>query len=195
MSKGKHMSTSVRIVLKPEVSLDDVGVVAYDQQWGITSVTRKNESPRRQAWSTPSRNTSITFLEDPYLGLRYIVVKGPEFADVSRIIRSSLACWTIEEALTFLMESGDRDHKIHGIYLVAASSPSVESGTVLEALRTVSHDADPEVRRALLVAMGYLGQWPVVRSIAESLQNNDPDEGVRRDAGYLLEGLDLPDAQ
>ncbi|WP_326606272.1 hypothetical protein OG930_31375 [Streptomyces sp. NBC_01799] len=195
MSKGKHMSTSVRIVLKREVSLDDVGVVAYDQQWGITSVTRKNESPRRQAWSTPSRNTSITFLEDPYLGLRYIVVKGPEFADVSRVIRSSLACWTIEEALTFLMESGERDQKIHGIYLVAASSPTAESRTVMEALRTVSHDADPEVRRALLVGMGYVGHWPVVRSIAESLHNNDPDEIVRRDAGFLLEGLGLPDAQ
>ncbi|QHC25858.1 hypothetical protein [Streptomyces sp. GS7] len=187
------MESTVRVVLKREVGLGDVGVFAYDQHWEIKSITRKGESPRRQVWETRGGDTFVTYLEDPYLELRYIAVQGPQSPSVSRIIHSSLPCWTLEEASQYLLRAHGRDEKIHGIYLLAASSPGEESESILEILRSCSRDGDSEVRRALLVGMGYLGTWAQVRGIAEFMNANDPDETVRRDAGHLLEGLDLHD--
>ncbi|MFI6007772.1 hypothetical protein ACIBAG_02920 [Streptomyces sp. NPDC051243] len=185
------MSTT-RIVLKRDVSRDQVGYVAYDKKWRIQSVTRESESPQRQVWATRDGGTVITFLEDPYLELRYVVVQGAQVAEVAQIIRSSLACWTIEEALEFLRQSHTSDEKIHAVYLTAASAPVDEDPQVVAALQDIARDQDAEVRQALLVGMGYLAGWPIVRSIAHSLKENDPNDDVRRSAEYLLEGLDRP---
>jgi hypothetical protein len=184
------MSNATRIVLKRDVSRDQVGYIAYDEKWRIQSVTRESESPQRQVWITKSGDTVITFLEDPYIGLRYVVVQGAQVVEVAHLLRTSLPCWTIEEALEFLRQSSNSDEKIHAVYLVAAAAPGVEDPQVAAALRNVAREEDPEVRLALLVGMGYLAGWTTVRSIANSLLRNDPNSEVRRSAEFLLEGLD-----
>ncbi|WP_436960259.1 HEAT repeat domain-containing protein [Streptomyces sp. SudanB182_2057] len=186
------MSNATRIVLKRDVSRDQVGYVAYDAKWRIHSVTRESESPQRQVWITKTGDTVITFLEDPYLGLRYVVVQGAQVSEVVHLLRASLPCWTSEEALDFLRQSSHSDEKIHAVYLVAATAPGDEDPQVAATLRNVAREEDPEVRLALLVGMGYLAEWATVRSIANSLVLNDPNDEVRRSAALLLEGLDQP---
>ncbi|MBL1116958.1 HEAT repeat domain-containing protein [Streptomyces sp. 110] len=176
------------------MSRDRVGYVAYGQKWRIQSVTRESESPQRQVWVTKSGDTVITFLEDPYLELRYVVVQGAQVSEIAHTLRSSLPCWTVDEALEFLRQSRTPDERIHGIYLIAASASSEEDSRVVAIFQNLTHDENPEVRQALLVGMGYLESWPIVRHIASSILENDPNTSVRRSAEYLLEGLDQSNA-
>ncbi|RJL35752.1 hypothetical protein [Bailinhaonella thermotolerans] len=189
---GSLAASDTRIVLRREVSRDEFGYFAYDRHWRILRSPRLSEPPpRRQVWSAGA-DTSVTYLEDPYLGLHYVVVQGKSAPQVSHAIRASVPCWTLEEALEFSAVSTDRDTKIHGIHLVTASAPVKQTENVVEYLETLSGDNDPQVRRAVLVGMAYLGGWPAVHRIAESMRDHDPDEGVRIDAGYLLEGISIP---
>jgi hypothetical protein len=183
--------TIVRIALKREVAMADVGYVAYDQEWRIVSVTRKGESPQKQVWDTLRGNTVVTFLEDPHLGLRYLTVEGEDVPAVSSVLNSSLAAWSSEECLRYLENAQNRDEKIYGLYLIAASAPQEVHEATVNLLRQFTLDEESDVRRALLVALGYLGSWASTRAMAESIYDSDPDGTVRRDAGYLLEGLSL----
>lgn len=186
--------SGARIVLKRDVSRDQVGYVAYDKKWHIHSATRESESPQRQVWVTKDGGTVITFLEDPYLELRYLVVQGAQAAEAAQILRSALPCWTIEESFEFLRTARTSDEKIHAVYLTAASAPSNEDPQIVTAIQELARDRHADVRQALLVAMGYLASWSIVRSVARFLKENDPDHDVRRSAEHLLEGLGLPKA-
>jgi HEAT repeat protein len=95
----------------------------------------------------------------------------------------------LDEALEALAGATDAPGIVDGLYFVAASAPPDQDDRVVAALdRAAGHD-DPQVRRAVIVASGYL-PWPPMRALLERLQS-DPDEAVRRDAGIMLEGKDL----
>ncbi|MER6009324.1 hypothetical protein [Streptomyces bluensis] len=183
------MSPAARVVLKGEVTLDDVGVLSWRQDWNTVSFSRKGELPEREVWETMSGDTVITFLGDHITGLRYLVIDGVEEEEVCACVASQLPCWSHEEALEFLSQAGDRDEKIHGIYLSAVSAPFREHGSLADRFGELAADPDPDVRRAVLVGIGYLDPWPSLRDLAMDMKNNDADDGVRRDASYLIEGL------
>lgn len=185
------MSTAVRVVLKRDVTLDDVGVLSWREDWNTISFSRKGELPEREVWETMNGDTVITFLGDHITELRYLVIDGVQQERVRDLVTTRLPCWTHEEALEFLSRAHDRDEKIHGIYLSAVSAPPREWGRLAAKFREISSDSDTEVRHAVLVGIAYLGSWPSLRELATDIQKNDPDEGVRRDAGYLIEGLEL----
>ncbi|MEV5988880.1 HEAT repeat domain-containing protein [Streptomyces sp. NPDC052051] len=185
------MSTAVRVVLHHEVTLEAVGVLSWREDWNTVALSRKGELPEREVWQTKNGDTVITFLGDHITGLRYLVIDGAQQESVLDLVTGQFPCWTHEEALDFLSQARDRDEKIHGIYLSAVSAPFREGGRLAADFREASADPDPDVRHALLVAIGYLGSWPSLRELAASMRSDDPDDGVRRDAGYLLEGLEL----
>jgi HEAT repeat protein len=185
------MSPVVRVVLKREVTLDDVGVLSWREDWNTVSFSRKGELPEREVWETMNGDTVITFLGDHITGLRYLVIDGASEENIRDLVISRLPCWTHEEALEFLSRARDRDEKVHGIYLSAVSAPFQEHGPLAAKFREAASDPHPDVRHAVLVGIGYLGAWPSLRSLAMDMKNNDADEGVRRDAGFLIEGLDL----
>lgn len=185
--RGGEMIDMDRVVLKREVEMSDVRTVAYANNWRMKTITREGDSPIRKVWASRRGDTSITFLEDPYVELRYVVVEGPETSDISRVLRSSLPCWNVEESMRLLLGARDADEMIHAIYLTAVGAPSEESIEIMNAFISLSRNDDPVIRRAILVAMNYIGNWPSARDLVEGIYNNDSDEMVRRDAGYLLE--------
>jgi hypothetical protein len=185
------MSSALRVVLKREVTLDDVGVVSWREDWNTISISRKGEVPEREVWEVMNGGTVITFLGDPIVGLRYLVIDGAEQENIRDLVMDRLPCWTHQEALDFLSRASGRDEKIHGIYLASVSAPPHEQEPLLAKFRELAHDVDPDIRNALLVGIGYLGSWPSLRALATDMKNNDPDENVRRDAGYLIEGIEL----
>jgi len=190
-SERTEVSPAVRVVLKREVTPDDVGVLSWREDWNTVSFSRKGELPEREVWETMTGDTVITFLGDHITGLRYLVIEGGDAERVRALVASRLPCWSHEEALAFLAGAGDRDEKSHGIYLSAVSAPLREHGPLAERFGELAADPDPDVRHAILVGIGYLGSWPSLRGLARDMRRNDPDDGVRRDAGLLSEGLDL----
>ncbi|HEU5161290.1 MAG TPA: hypothetical protein VFU43_30135 [Streptosporangiaceae bacterium] len=186
------MKRDVRIVLKPGVTRDAIGSVGSWHDWWLLSVGREDEKYIRDEWRTSDGETFITYLEDPVVRLPYIVVRGPLAESVGQVIRESLQVWSIEEAEDLLAHAESSSDKVNAIYFLALSS-SEENESVVSALERMSHDNDPRVRRAVVIGIGYLAWWPALRTLLETIRSHDLDEGVRRDAGYVLADLDLPD--
>ncbi|GAA2416635.1 hypothetical protein GCM10010420_53610 [Streptomyces glaucosporus] len=186
------MTVGIRIALKSGVSLESVQAFAWDQNWNITAATREDERPTRFGWETIDGKTSVSYVEDPYIGISYLTVTGVAVEEVSQAVRASLETWTFAEAMSLLAGAVDRDTKIRGIYISAVSAVRREIRELISAYRGLAGDPDADIRHALLVGIGYTGVNVELRALAEDLHRNDPDEEVRRDAGYLIEGLNLP---
>lgn len=187
------MATGIRIAFKPNMELGRMQTFAWGRNWNITGATREDESPTRFSWETMNGGTEIIYLEDPYIGINYLLVKGDSVISIAEDVRSTLDCWSFEEAVLLATGSTDRDAKIRGIYISALSASRNERHRLVSAFGQLSGDADPDIRHALLVGIGYVGPDPRLREIAEELRDNDPDDGVRRDAGLLIEGLGGPE--
>ena len=56
-------------------------------------------------------------------------------------------------------------------------------------IERAAEDEDVQVRRAAIVATGYL-EWPQARELLEGLAGHDSSERVSEDAKLMLEGLD-----
>jgi len=186
------MTVGIRIALKSGVSLEGVQTFAWDQNWNLTAATREDERPTRFGWETVDGRTSVSYIEDPYIGISYLTVTGAAVEKVSQSVRASLETWTFTEAMSLLTGAVDRDTKIRGIYLCAVSAVRREIRELVSVYRGLADDPNADIRHALLVGIGYMGANVELRALAEDLHRNDPDEKVRRDAGYLIEGLDLP---
>ncbi|MGI5526057.1 hypothetical protein ACQEVX_01110 [Streptomyces syringium] len=178
-------------MLKPEVTRDDTATLGWNLGWKLDAVGREGDTPLRDLWSKGA--TSITYLEDPVVQLGYFVVRGPDAAVVAQDVRSALAVCSGEEALELLKRADSRDAKVRAIYLVALTAPFEQNDLVVDAFRRIARDAEVDARHALLVGIGYNGSWPALRELAEAVQREDPEPVVRRDAGLLLEGLNLLD--
>jgi hypothetical protein len=187
------MATGIRIVFKPSVELGPIQTYAWRRNWNITGATREDESPTRFSWETIDGEAEIVYLEDPYIGINYALIKGNSVLSVSDDIRSALDCWSFAEAVSLAAGSADRDAKIRGIYVGALSASRNERDRLVSVFQQLTEDADPDVRHALLVGIGYVGADARLREIAEELRDNDPDDEVRRDAALLLEGLGSPE--
>ncbi|MBO0655498.1 hypothetical protein J1792_22780 [Streptomyces triculaminicus] len=185
------MDLEIRVVLKSEVSRDDTATLGWNRGWKLDAIGREGSSPLRDLWSKD--DVSITYIEDPVVQLRYFVMRGPEARDVARDVREALAVWSVDETLGLLTRASGRDAKIHAIYLVALTASFDQDEQIVAAFRRVAQDGEVDARHALLVAIGYLASWPALRELAETIQREDPAPAVRRDAGFLLEGLDLAD--
>lgn len=183
------MGVGMRIALKPHVSLRDVQTFSVDQNMNITAATREDETPTRFGWETLDGATSLDYLEDQITGVSYITLKGDEIAFLSEEIHGNLATWSFREAVQLISADRDRDSIIQGIYVSAISAARKDIPAISTAFRSVVRHPDREVRRALLIGIGYATVSSELREIAESMRNSDPDEDIRLDAGYLLVGL------
>lgn len=183
------MAVGIRIAFKPSVQLGRMQTFAWDRNWNITGATREDEAPTRFSWETVDGGTDIVYLEDPYIGVNYLVITGDSVVPVAEDVRSGLDCWTFEEASSHASGSADRDAKIRGIYIGALSASRGERDRLVSTFQQLAGDPDPIIRHALLVGIGYVGPDARLRGIAEELRDNDPDDEVRRDAELLLEGL------
>ncbi|SDX77738.1 hypothetical protein SAMN05216215_10152 [Saccharopolyspora shandongensis] len=184
-----------RIALKNETSRADVSAFAWHRNWDIEGPGREGDEPFRQVWSTlPDMRTVVTYLEDPFVDLRYLAVHGPDAEATCAAIHRGLQTWHLDEALDFLASAGDRDEKVHGVYVTAVTAPpGEEDERILAAFRAVSGDDEVDARHALLIGIAYLGHWGSLRALATELHRDDDTASARRDAGFLLEGLDLPE--
>lgn len=183
------MAAGIGIAFKPSVQLARMQTFAWDRNWDITGATREDESPARFSWETVDGGTGIVYLEDPYIGVNYVVITGDSVVPVAEDIRSALDCWTFEEVVSQATGSTDRDAKIRGIYIGALSASAAERDRLVSTFQQLAGDSDADIRHALLVGIGYVGPDVRLRHIAEGLCVNDPDDEVRRDAELLLEGL------
>jgi hypothetical protein len=179
-----------RLLVRDEAPPHVLSELAADDGWLLDGVVEPSPGvPGQEIYLTDRDGTMGYLMDDPVLGVRYLLLEGPDADALADELGGRPGFMPLDEALEALAGATDAPGIVDGLYFVAASAPPDQDDRVVAALdRAAGHD-DPQVRRAVIVASGYL-PWPPMRALLERLQS-DPDEAVRRDAGIMLEGKDL----
>jgi hypothetical protein len=182
-----------RLLVREDAPMHVMGELAAELDWVLADYLEPGPGqPEEEIYDTGRPGTRAHFLADPVLGVRYLFLHGPAAGELADELSGRAVFMPVGEALDALASANDRDDPVgmvDGLYFVAASAAPDQDDRVVAALdRAAGHD-DPQIRRAVIVASGYL-PWPPMRALLERLQS-DPDEAVRRDAGIMLEGKDL----
>ena len=182
-----------RLLVRENAPPHVMGELAADLDWVLEEYIEPGPGrPEEEIYDTGRPGTHGRFLADPMLGVRYLFLQGPDAGELAEELSGRPVFMPVDEALGALASAGDRDDLpgiVDGLYFVAASAPPDQDDRVVAALDRAAVHLDPQVRRAAIVASGYL-PWPAMRALLERLRS-DADEAVRRDAAIMLEGKDL----
>jgi hypothetical protein len=181
----------LRLPLKESAERDDVDSLAVDHNWMLYDVIpRTEETPRETIWLTEDEAVTIHFIEDHLIDINYFLLEGvsDRVQKISELIQSNLQIYSLKEIESFAKTASNENDIIRALYYSAACSSSSFNKNLFSIIKSGIESEEGEVRRAAIVAMGYLA-WPEVKSYLEALRDNDLDKKVRRDAKLMLEGL------
>lgn len=181
-----------RLVLKGDVSREEVDQAARTLDWlWWQDVDRTAERPRETIWVTPDHESRVHYIEDFLIGLNYLLFEGPRADELASAALElpTLSVYPHDEVVAIGRVADSRDGLIQAVYLAGvAGLPGRPDDELLEVFRKCFASDDDDVRHAAIAATGYAG-WPQLVDELERLVGSDPDEGVRRDAQLMLDGL------
>lgn len=82
-------TANIRIPLKSSVTRLDVERLAGWEYWNIAYASRVGEKPVTRAWEGDD-GTEIVYLEDPYIGIHYVITAEKSAESVARRSRASI---------------------------------------------------------------------------------------------------------
>lgn len=177
-----------RVVLRPEVTVDDIEEAALDLDWLLVrNWPASDERPYEDMYVDRDEETVIHYLDDNLVGLRYLVIKGPDADTIERDARELLPTYRPDDATKAWTTAATLEQKTQAVHLLALATDPKERASAVEALQSAAADPDPRVRRAVILASTYVG-WPELRTLLSALAE-DSDESVHRDAQLASEGL------
>lgn len=178
-------SSATRIVLRQHVTDDDVQGVAWDLDWNAISVGDRKQATWVDAWATVDGATSIHYVHDGPIGMRYFMVRGRDVVGVAQRIVDTCPTWTLANALDTARLATERDDRLIAVYAMALTAPDDPDPAVSSELRRAAADPDPGIRQSVVIATTYLG-WPDLVTVVEELQRADPVDDIRHNAGIML---------
>lgn len=186
-------ASKIRVVLRPEVTLDDIEEAALDLDWlFLRNWPASEERPYEDLWVDRDEQTSIHYIDDHLVSVQYLLISGPDARTVETEAREALSTCGPADATNAWQHASTRAERVEAVYLLALATDPADYTSAAELLRAAASDGDPEVRRAVILAATYVG-WPELRAVLAELEERDPDESVRRDARFALEGLNMQD--
>lgn len=185
----------VRIVLDSSVTEDDLDPFFVDPyNWMIKErIAQKGDQPREYIYGTEDLKNDIHFISDHKIGVKYLLVSGPDAKHIEQYLRESrLLSWhpdaIIERARDSKLSREDRRQALYHLAL-----DKMERGFDQETLDIYSKamtDADSFVRASAVLGSAYLA-WPQLAKPLRPLATDaEPDAGIRKDAALLVGRLD-----
>jgi hypothetical protein len=179
-----------RAVLGDEVTRDDIDDVMRDEGLQLTNVIPGSDGVPPQLIFAADESDYLHLVEDARLGVVYVVAAGPSGDRLLARVRTKLPCLEDDalEALDDLLGRPDVD--------VAAVRPGLaacvlchpaEPRTPGRLSRALGY-ADPEVRRAALVAATYAPSRALYAALAKIRDGDDVVE-LRGQAARLLDAI------
>jgi hypothetical protein len=190
---GSPAQRKLRVVLRPDVTADDVDDAALDLDWSLVGHwDATDERPYEDRYLDPTERTSVSFVDDTYVGLRYLVVSGPDLEPVAAEAREMLPTVPAAEALAALAGARTSADRAAAVPAVALAADPDDRASAAAALREAALEGDDEVRLAVVRASTYVG-WPELREVLATLRDSASGPAVRHLAGVALDGLALQD--
>jgi hypothetical protein len=170
------------------VSEDQVDEVSLDLGWiPLGSRPASDTSPYERVWLDEVAEVYVHYVWDDLLALAFLLLQGRDVRTVEQEIQAALPIHTYDEVLAELRSASGREAVIDAIARLAALRPSEDAG-VAELLRGMANDDDPEIRRAVVTAAGYL-EWPALLALLTRLREDDADQTVRDEAATVLDAI------
>ena len=116
-------SSATRIVLRQHVTDDDVQGVAWDLDWNAISVGDRKQATWVDAWATVDGATSIHYVHDGPIGMRYFMVRGRDVVGVAQRIVDTCPTCTLANALDTARLATERDDRLIAVYAMALTAP------------------------------------------------------------------------
>ena len=181
------MIERIKIAVQPAVSMDDLDLLAWRDNWDMVDLlTRTPERPREVIYAAGD-DVHVHYIEDYVLGVDYIVLEGERAAKVAATIRTKLDTLGLDEIVAQLAAAKDRAQKVQALHVLAAAAPREYDPAVFETITRALRDSDPEVRFAAALATAY-AEWREFRAPLADVAMHDTDVVVRREVGLLLDG-------
>jgi hypothetical protein len=144
-----------------------------------------DDGVHEEVWATPDQRSAVNYLEDPILGLSYIVMRGDPHGRLTHAMASRIQIFSPEEAIEFAVQEVDTRPQVEAIYRLAAMFPEHDP-QVMEIFRAyATKSGDPTVREATVNAVGYW-RWPELESLLEDVLRLDDNAGVKERARAVL---------
>jgi hypothetical protein len=179
-----------RVVFKDADATDGLDRIAYEESWELdASIPRTPTSPKELVWRVDDGATCVRFVDDFLIERTYATIAGPQRDAVSAKVRSRIASYDFVDVREEVERARSRDELVGAAYLVGVAAPPTCERPWLELLQRLLSSENSDVRRAVIVACGYL-EWPELQSLLSDVESGDPDSGVRDDAALMREGLE-----
>jgi hypothetical protein len=177
-----------RFVLVDSCAVEDIDTVAWAQLWSLHDCKpRISGQLYEKIWLTEDQKSSIHYVEDPLIGVKYIHIDTLTPAAVARIIEF-LPVVTSDETIAVLETSTDVPSYVSALYRLGVGAPSEFDPQTFGLIVDSLLHSDARVRRAAVLATGYVG-WREFKEPLERLRTNEPDAEVRQLADRLLASL------
>ncbi|MGE6761496.1 HEAT repeat domain-containing protein [Corallococcus interemptor] len=181
----------IRLVLKDEASRGKVTNFVWKKGWTLHDFKPgSDQEPYEYIWYPRDRKkTFIHYVEDPWVGARYIALMGEDREPVIEQIRAALPTYGREEFLLHLKEAKSPEELARWVDLAGvAAVPDTFDPEVFARFQAAAHHPDPNVR-AEVTRAAVFAAWREFKGLLEELRTQDSEEEVRRRADIALQAL------
>jgi hypothetical protein len=180
------MTNDLRLVLKSNVTRDDISGIAWQEDWELFDIIKQDEhNPFRKIWVTRNEQSGIHYIEDFLLELPYLEIKGENQEKLGDVIRSKIGIYDLDELHADIQNSKTSDQLIAAIYRLGAALYGDYNAELFHDFEHCFSHPDHEVRKAGIFASIYVG-WKEFKEPLERLRDEDPDESVKKFATTTL---------
>jgi hypothetical protein len=135
-------------------------------------------------------DTTVTLVEDPIIGLRYIVVSGPNAAVATGHIRRTIKLVSRDAILAQANDAAGFDAESQaGRRLLAVAGESFDPHVFALLDRKFFSNPDPRIRADMIKCFSYAG-WKELRPLIERLAASDSHPDVKAFARTALAAWD-----
>jgi hypothetical protein len=178
-----------RIVLREDVTGDDVGAAAYSANWRIKQILDADRhNPREVIYQVTPKRTFVHYIEDSLLGIDYLVIQGEELDEVEARTRAALPALSEQEVRMMMGTAVTADEQVRALPCAALVAPVSFDVEFYRWFEHALHSPEARVRKLTILATGYVGWREFCAPLAE-LASTDGDSQVREDARAMLESF------
>ncbi len=186
-----------RLCLQDAVSVGDLSSLAWKLDWDIYEIYRGDGvlTPFEKVWRSRDEASAIHYVEDPLIGLRYLLLRGANQDAIAEQIREAIGILGREALSNEYQQAtgpGELERSLRQMAVTAA--PHRPDPDWLARFQQAGIHDSPRVRRAVVLAAVYTG-WRGLAPLLTDLAAADPDQAVRSLARQALESLNCKDWQ
>ncbi|WP_330358809.1 HEAT repeat domain-containing protein [Streptomyces chartreusis] len=189
--------TSQRLVLKDEVSWQDLREFTEEHEWRYIGMMDRDPDKRiyREAkWEVGSA-LFAHYVEDEFADERFIIATGGSADSRNRAlaeISESVAVWSFEDLLYEVSGAAYPAGRARAVMRLGVGSPLQAVDSAVNRIERASKDSDLRVRKAAVWAMAY-SDWPQYRPVLEIFVEREKDPQLAHSASLILQSLGEPE--